>query len=275
MRISLALALVGCVSISGLLASSMQPETPRPRYRPVMNEQRRKSLDQLKADLNSPDVEVRRRVLQQASQAISLTAEGRRLAEVCLKDADAGIRLMAAQRLVERRDADPHPDLLPVLLALLDHPEYEVWGVACGTVRQLGRRPQEAVPIFRRWLTHEDSRRRLSAVSALVGLGHPPREELPKLIAALPTARYIYAYQLTGAVASFGPQAKPALPLMAELLKKGEGINRDELASLMLGIDPACPEAFSYFVELLKDKDPYQRKRAAFRLVLRQTIKVG
>jgi HEAT repeat protein len=137
-----------------------------------------------------------------------------------LKDPNRGIRLAAAQTLIEGRD-DPSTldDVVPVLAEALRSDRSERRRIAAALAARFKTPPPAPISLLETALDDEDGLVRVRAAGALGKLADPAPRVIPGLIGALDD-RALRSSAID-ALEALGPTAVAAMPAMAGVLRQG------------------------------------------------------
>lgn len=154
---------------------------------------------------------------------------------------------------------------VPAILALLEDEDAFMRELAVWTIGTIGPDAKAAVPKLIPLLGDENEDIRLRAS---VSLGHIGHGAVPQIVQALrhknKTVRYWSAYALE----RMGPQAKPAVETLVEVLANDDDFDtRGAAASALGAIGPDARAASAALASALKDREPRVRILAAEALV--------
>lgn len=220
-----------------------------------------------------------------------------------LKDPEIRVRYHALTTLGNLMFEAQPPDLgaaIPTLIELLkDADSSDTRWQAANVLGKIGPRSRDAVPLLTQALSDKDHYVRSSAANALGEIGPESRVAAPSLIKLLkdpvadvrasaatalakvePGSAGVVVASLSEdlkepvfkgwaarALGHFGPEAKPATLLLADMLKTEDYLGRHQVVKTLAKIGPGGREAVPALRSILNDRVPYIRVAAAVALL--------
>jgi HEAT repeat protein len=146
------------------------------------------------------------------------------------------------------------PEMLPDLIAALDHEHSRVVMGACVALHEVGPQAKVAVSRLIRLLEKDDPATRTGAIYAFMGIGPEARAAVPALIKTLTHENFHMQYWACRALARIGPGAKAAVPVLLRQLREGLPSVRRHAALALGGIGPDIgQQGLEALVRAIKD----------------------
>lgn len=184
-----------------------------------------------------------------------------------LKDADANVRARAAQGL-QGWDTRKLPDLksqsAAALTPLLKDPDGLTRAMTAVTLGQLDTEVDAAVVVLTALLTHEDWKVRQLAVSGLGSLAPRSKSALSAVVELMGDPEPAVRQQAANNVARIDPVA--GLEALLTSVKHRDTLRRETLPDALVNLARSSEPAATALVQLLKDRSPEVRYRAALAL---------
>ncbi len=155
------------------------------------------------------------------------------------------------------------PPAVPALREALKDPDSRVRVYAADALLGIGYEAKDAVPDLTEALKDKDNYVRASAGEALEAIGSRAYEALPALKAALQDEEANVRYIAAKALAKMGSKSKDAVPALTATLKDSDGHVRAAAAEAIGAIGREAKDAVPSLTEALRDRSPYVRSAAA------------
>ena len=182
-----------------------------------------------------------------------------------LGNKDPRVRMHAAEHLGNNGCAGVHEEeALPALVNALKDTDPSVRELAAFALGCIPSDGQTTVPALAKALRDGESSVRKRAAGALGSIHREPGSAVPALVGVLKDDEDEDVQKAAlSALIKFGADAKPAVPILIELLKGNVGFLRWLAAQELGAIGPAAHDAAPYLAAALKDPDEDIRLEAA------------
>ena len=309
---------VGLASASGLfgtvnlalvsawlfLGPSTLPPPPSQRAARIVGnignvlQNRAAAIPQLKKDIHSPDVDVRRRAAILLGLMDVASDEVIPELQKALSDKDKEVRSQAAFTLahlgskaksaipeLQKAMSDPDKEVrfaaimalramgpdakraIPNLIHVLGDSDSAVREEAAAMLANFGREASEAVPELRKTLSDKNERVRSAAAWALEEIGPPAKAAIPELERMMTDKYWLARSHAASALGNIGPAATDAIPELRKTMLADENAQvRWSAAGALQNLGPAAKEATADVEKALADPNPTVRSVAAYTL---------
>jgi HEAT repeat protein len=209
--------------------------------------------------MKEPQPEVRYRTLASAGhfyQPFAKTPQHRKaevIVEDALKDADAGLRVRAAELMLTRTGQPQVVQLaLPTLIAGLKEKDATTRQITASVLARMGKGAEPALEELTAALTDEVSEIRFLSAYALGRIGAAAKSAVPALTRALADPAVKIRETAAQALAAIGPDAAAAVPRLIIALKEEDENVRLSAIDALGKIGPAAKQAAPALAGLVK-----------------------